>query len=165
MPRIIKKDQIVEDTWVQVGASEPFPEGDILVSLERWQAEQETLQAHAGRVGLCLIGKDNPRELKGLLDQFALIAVEFPKFADGRGYSIARILRDELGYKGELRATGDILRDQLFYLMRCGFDAFAVREDRDIEDALAGLRDFSVVYQAASDYTSPIYRRFGRTGA
>ena len=80
-----------------------------------------------------------------------MVAVDFPKFADGRGYSIAYNLRARLGYTGELRAIGDVLRDQLFYMQRVGFDAFAVREDKNIHDALKGLTDFSEVYQASWD--------------
>ncbi len=78
-----------------------------------------------------------------------LIAVDFPKFTDGRGYSIAYNLRKRLGYTGELRAIGDVLRDQLFYMQRVGFNAFATRPDRSIHDALKGLTDFSEAYQAS----------------
>ena len=83
-------------------------------------------------------------------DQLALIAVRFPKFTDGRGYSIARLLR-RLGWKGELRAVGDVLRDQLFYMTRCGFDAFALRDDQDPQVALTAFSDFTVPYQPAID--------------
>ncbi|MFX7739746.1 DUF934 domain-containing protein, partial [Acinetobacter baumannii] len=86
---------------------------------------------------------ERPEELKGQLDSFKVVAVDFPKFADGRGYSIAYNLRARLGYTGELRAIGDVLRDQLFYMQRVGFDAFAVRADKNIHDAVKGLTDFS----------------------
>ena len=89
----------------------------------------------------------------------AVIAINFPKFVDGRGYSIARILRDQLGYKGELRAIGDVLHDQLFYLKRCGFDSFAISEDTAAEAALSGLTDFSNSYQCAVDQPEPLFRR------
>ena len=158
MRKIIKNRQIVESSLQRVGDEEPLPAGDILIPLSRWLREADTLQ-HDGQIGVWLCGKDNPRELKGHLDKLHLIGIDFPKFADGRGYSIARILRDEMGYKGELRALGDILRDQLFYLARCGFDAFEIREDKDIEDALRAFNDFSVTYQAASDHSLPLYRR------
>jgi uncharacterized protein (DUF934 family) len=90
------------------------------------------------------------------------VAVDFPKFTDGRGYSIAYNLRMRLAYTGELRAIGDVLRDQLFQMQRTGFDAFATRQDRNIHDALKGLTDFSEVYQASVDQKSPLYRRHER---
>ncbi len=165
MQKIIKDRQIVEDRWQRVGAQEALPVGDVIVPWPRWKVEQESLLAHEGKVAIWLTGKDNPRELKEELGRFEMIAIDFPNFNDGRGYSIARILRDELGYMGELRALGDVLRDQIFYLARCGFNAFEVRKDKDLEEALAGLHDFHVMYQAASDRTKPIYRRFGGMGA
>ncbi|MGE5651153.1 MAG: DUF934 domain-containing protein, partial [Bacillota bacterium] len=88
--------------------------------------------------------------------------VDFPKFSDGRGFSIAYNLRVRLGYAGELRAIGDVLRDQMFYMQRVGFNAFATREDRNIHDALKSLSDFSEAYQAAWDKKLPLYRRAER---
>jgi uncharacterized protein (DUF934 family) len=88
--------------------------------------------------------------------------VDFPKFTDGRGYSIAYNLRARLGYTGELRAIGDVLRDQLFYMQRVGFDAFAVRADKNIHDAVKGLTDFSEKYQASWDEKNPLFRRVKR---
>ena len=85
--------------------------------------------------------------------------MNFPKFADGRGYSIARLLRERYAYRGEIRAIGDVLQDQLFFMKRCGIDAYAVRADKDIEAALTGLRDFSEAYQAAVDQPQPLFRR------
>jgi uncharacterized protein (DUF934 family) len=93
-----------------------------------------------------------------------VVAVDFPKFADGRGYSIAYNLRARLGYTGELRAIGDVLRDQLFYMQRVGFDAFAVRADKNIHDALKGLTDFSETYQSSWDQKNPLFRRAKRSG-
>jgi len=93
------------------------------------------------------------------LAHFQVIALNFPSFTDGRHYSSARLLRERYGYKGEIRAIGDVLRDQLFYMRRCGFDAFAIRADRDPVDALEGLKDFSVTYQAAADDERPLFRR------
>ncbi len=90
-----------------------------------------------------------------------MIAIEFPIYRDGRGYSQARILRDRYSYEGELRAVGDVLKDQMFYLHRVGFNAFEVRADRSIEDALKSLKDFSVTYQPAVDNPLPLRRRFG----
>lgn len=88
-----------------------------------------------------------------------LIAVRFPSFTDGRGYSIARLLRERLGFRGELRAVGDIARDQLHYLARCGFDSFELREGEDVATAKAALAAFSDAYQAAVDQPVPLFRR------
>ena len=87
--------------------------------------------------------------------------VNFPQFTDGRGYSIARLLRERYGWRGELRAIGDVLRDQLFYLSRCGFDAFALRDDQDPHAALTAFDDFSEAYQASVERPQPLFRRRG----
>ena len=102
---------------------------------------------------------DDPAKVADRLGAAARVEVNFPRFADGRGYSIARLLRERHGYTGELRAVGDVQRDQLFYLSRCGFDAFLLREGEDAEGALAALRDFSEAYQASVERPQPLYRR------
>jgi uncharacterized protein (DUF934 family) len=111
------------------------------------------------------IGADQrPEELKGELAHFDVVAVDFPKFSDGRGMSIAYNLRQRLGWTGELRAIGDVLRDQLFSMKRVGFNAYATRPDRRIEDALLGLTVFSETYQASVDIKEPLFRRHVRGG-
>ncbi len=105
---------------------------------------------------------DDVRLLAPYIDRLRLVEISFPRFRDGRGYSAARILREEMGYTGELRAIGDVLRDQLFSMQRCGFNAFATRQDRSIEDALKGLTVFSEVYQASVDQDVPLFRRVER---
>jgi uncharacterized protein (DUF934 family) len=110
-------------------------------------------------VGVLLPGEAEPDAIADDLQDLAVIAIQFPVFRDGRGFSLARILRDRLGYQGELRAVGDVLRDQLFFMQRCGFNAFEPRADRCIEQALKGLTDFTVVYQADANEKRPIYRR------
>ena len=104
---------------------------------------------------------DDPAVLAGRLDTLARIEVHFPTVTDGRGYSTARLLRERLGYRGELRAVGDVQRDQLFYLSRVGFDAFLLRDGEDAERALAALRDFSEAYQASVERPQPLFRRRG----
>ena len=93
------------------------------------------------------------------LEHFSVIALDFPAFGDGRSYSHASLLRQRYGYKGDLRAVGDVLQDQLFFMQRCGFDSYAIREDKDIEEALKSLNDFTVRYQAAADGALPIYKQ------
>jgi uncharacterized protein (DUF934 family) len=116
-------------------------------------------------VGVWLGSDAQADVVKDDLARFSLIAVDFPKFTDGRGYSIAYNLRTRLGYNGELRAIGDVLRDQLFYMQRVGFNAFAVRADKDINDALKGLTDFSEKYQTSWDEKTPLFRRVQRQAA
>ena len=168
MRNIIKDRQIVADDWQVIKLAEgettesvALPEGRIIVPLAVWQARREALLAR-GNVGVWLASDERPEALKDDVATLPVIAVDFPKFADGRGYSTAYNLRARLGYTGELRAIGDVLRDQLFYMQRVGFNAFATREDRSIEDALKGLTDFSEAYQASWDQKMPLFRRSQR---
>ena len=110
-------------------------------------------------MGVWLDSDEEAEEIGEDVDNFQVIALNFPAFTDGRSYSNARLLRDRYRYTGELRAIGDVLRDQLFYLHRCGFDAFAIRADKDPYEALEGLKDFSVTYQASTDEPQPLFRR------
>lgn len=170
---IIKGRAVVADDWTVLrlepedssGGQTPdnvvVPEGKVIVPLAVWQAQRESLAARP-QIGVWIASDQRPEVLKGEVDKFAVIAVDFPKFTDGRGYSIAYNLRMRLGYTGELRAIGDVLRDQLFQMQRTGFDAFATRQDRNIHDALKGLTDFSEVYQTSVDQKSPLFRRVER---
>ncbi|MFP5390585.1 MAG: DUF934 domain-containing protein [Gammaproteobacteria bacterium] len=166
--RIIKQREIVSDDWQVLRLDEgvtadavDVPSGKIIVPLSVWKAQKATLSQRSP-LGVWIASDERPEDLKGELDKFAVVAVDFPKFTDGRGYSIAFNLRKRLGYTGELRAIGDVLRDQLFSMQRCGFDAFATRQDRPIEDALKGLTVFSEVYQASVDIDAPLFRRHQR---
>jgi uncharacterized protein (DUF934 family) len=102
---------------------------------------------------------DDPAAFAGQLGGAARVEVNFPKFGDGRGYSIGRLLRERHGYRGELRAVGHITRDLLFYLESCGFDAFELRPGEDPQEALAGFEDFSEAYQASVARPVPLFRR------
>lgn len=168
---IIRNQSITEDDWAVLRLNEndtpegvAVPSGKVIVPLAVWQAQREKLQGRAP-LGVWLGSDERAEALQGDLDRFAVIAVNFPKFADGRGYSIAHQLRVRLGYRGELRAIGDVLRDQMFYMKRVGFDAFQPRADRDIHEALKGLSDFSLSYQASTDQALPLFRRVQRGGA
>jgi uncharacterized protein (DUF934 family) len=163
--QIIKHRVVVDDDWSvlrldegQAADAVAVPEGKIIVPLSVWQAQREALSARPA-IGVWIAPHQHAESLKGDLDRFAVVAVDFPKFSDGRGYSIAFNLRRRLGYQGELRAIGDVLRDQLFQMARLGFDAFATRPDRSIHDALLGLTVFSEVYQASVDQPLPLFRR------
>lgn len=166
---IIKNREVVQDDWqvlkLQEGEtpeSVAIPAGKIIVPLKVWQAQGAALRSR-GDIGVWLASDERPEELKADVAALPVIAVDFPKFADGRGYSIAYNLRARLGFEGELRAIGDVLRDQLFYMQRVGFNAFATRPDRNIHDALKGLSDFSEVYQTSLDRKSPLFRRVERS--
>ena len=102
---------------------------------------------------------DDPARLAGSLAGIGVIAVNFPKFGDGRGFSIARLLRERYGYRGELRAIGEVGRDHLYFMAQCGFDAFELRAGEVPEEALAALRDFSEGYQATAAQPQPLFRR------
>jgi uncharacterized protein (DUF934 family) len=165
---IIKNNAVMADDWSVLRLGENgtpesvlLPPGKIIVPLKVWQAQRVTLQARAA-LGVWLNTDECAEALKDDMEKFAVIAVNFPKFADGRAYSLAHHLRVRLGYRGELRAIGDVLRDQLFYMQRVGFDAFAVRSDKDIHQALKSLSDFSVSYQASADEAQPLFRRVQR---
>jgi uncharacterized protein (DUF934 family) len=167
MAKIILDRAIVEDDWTFLAADQeatPLPAAaKLLVPLKLWQARRDEVLAHAARnqttLGVWIEGHEDPAALADDVGKLALIAVNFPKFADGRGYSAAYLLRTRYGFTKELRAIGDILRDQLFYLKRVGFNAFAVRTDKSIEDALNALNDFSETYQASVDQPVPLFRR------
>lgn len=127
-----------------------FPrDADLLVPLALWRLRRDDLLARAGRTGVVLEAGDDPAALAPDLGRLALVAIRFATFADGRGYSIAWLLRSRHGYRGELRAIGDLGRDQLAFLERCGFDAFVLREGEKVEDALAAFGEVSVAYQPA----------------
>jgi uncharacterized protein (DUF934 family) len=166
--QIIKGREVVADDWSVLrleGEATPetidVPAGKIIVPLAIWLAQKDTLSGRAD-IGVWIPSDQLASGIKDDLDKFGVIAIDFPKFTDGRGYSIAFNLRQRYGYKGELRAIGDVLRDQLFQMHRCGFDAFATRQDRSIVDALKGLSVFSETYQASVDQPLPLFRRHAR---
>jgi uncharacterized protein (DUF934 family) len=161
MPKLIKNNAVIEDNWSLVKEAATvaeLPAGKVIVPLALWHANKAELLAR-GDVGVWLASADSAAVLKDDLTKLPLIAVNFPAFTDGRGYSIARILRDHFKYQGEIRAVGDVLRDQLFYMKRSGFDAFSMRENDKSEQALQSLNDFSNSYQAGADDARPLFNR------
>lgn len=160
MATLIRERRVVRDSWqllesqpcLQVGEDglvPDFPEAaDLIVAPRLWRLRRDDLLARRGRLGLRLEPGDDPAEIAGDLEHFALIAVNFPKFGDGRGYSTARLLRERYAYKGELRAVGQITRDHLYFMEKVGFDAYELRKGEDLAEALVAFEDFSVAYQA-----------------
>lgn len=161
MATLIKERRVVTDNWrlLEADATGVPSEGDVIVPLALWQAQRAQLLARPARLGLRLEPHEDPAAIAGDAGLFGVIAVNFPKFGDGRGYSTARLLRERYGYKGELRAIGDVLRDHLLFMARCGFDAFALRDDQDPREAVAAFDDFSEAYQASADRPWPLFRR------
>jgi len=160
--RVIRRGRVESDLWRIVPeeeAAEPLPGGPIAVPLAGWKERRAELLARREPVGVWLKPEDDPAGLGADVHALSLIAIQFPKFTDGRGYSSAVLLRHRLGYKGELRAFGDVGRDQLLYLRRCGFDAFSLPAHRDPEAALSAFEDFSVRYQGSVDDPLPLFRR------
>lgn len=163
MQQIIKDGALVPESWHLLpkdATLDNLPNSDdIIVPLSLWLEHSHALKARDGGLGVWLDSDEEIEAIQDDLSLFQVIALNFPAFTDGRHYSTARLLRERYAYKGEIRAIGDVLRDQLFYMQRCGFDAFAVRPDRDPQAALAGLKDFSLAYQGAADDSLPLFRR------
>jgi len=151
--------QILEDAWTVFEDGAGWNgEAEAIVPLATALAQPQRLLA-ARPVGIWLSPTDEPAQVVPLLDSIDLIAVQFPKFGDGRGFSTAALLRTRHAWRGELRAIGDVLRDQLFFMKRVGFDSFALRADRSIEEAVASLSDFSDSYQGSVEPALPAFRR------
>ncbi|MGE8143827.1 DUF934 domain-containing protein [Pseudomonas frederiksbergensis] len=143
----------LEDPWTLVREVDAeLPAGRLILPLARWLD-------HPARHGVWLGPDDEVESLQSCFNLLPLIALDFPSFRDGRGYSQAYLLRTRLGWAGELRAIGDVLRDQLSHMRQCGFDSFAVREDKSAEDALKGLAGMSVLYGRSVIEPRPLFRR------
>jgi uncharacterized protein (DUF934 family) len=174
MREIIKDKAIVPDDWTLMRLTEgetpdavDVPAGKQIIPLQVWLLQREALMTRLQQskdLAVWFNSAEQAKDLGADAALFDLLAVDFPKFSDGRGYSIAHNLRARQAYTGELRAIGDVLRDQLFYMQRVGFNAFATREDRSIHDALKGLTDFSEKYQSSWDEKNPLFRREERRG-
>jgi uncharacterized protein (DUF934 family) len=172
MALIIKNREVVEDDWVVITANEqgefPLPEalpsGKIIVPLAYWKDVGAVLGATRGKTELAvwLAANDEPEEAVAAFGAIAFIGVHFPVFRDGRSISNARLLRERHGWTGEIRAIGDVQRDQIGYMARCGIDVFAVRADKNIHDALKAFDELSVHYQGAYDDPRPLFRRVQR---
>lgn len=166
--RIIRDRAIVEDDWIRLDDDAPVPPaGRVIVSLARWRTENAALRARGG-VGVAIPPALDVAELAADLPALALVAIPFAfiqprpeggRTFDGRGYSQARALRERFGFRGEIRATGDVFRDAMYYMQRCGVNAFEPGPGQNLEDALKAFGDFSLGYQGAADDPTPIFRR------
>ena len=166
MPRLIKAEgdacRICEDTWHMIKTPEEMPAaippGALIVSLSLWQ-ERRSQWLERGDTGVVLASDESADALAQDCARLPLIAVDFPALTDGRGFSTGRQLREHYGFTGEMRAVGAIIRDQLFYLRRCGFDAFLLLNQEKLEEALQYIDGFPVSYQGATDERKPLFRR------
>ena len=158
--RLVKGGEIVEDRYVRVLDDAPLPEGGaVLLPAARFLADSAELAGRNAPVGVLWPNNRRVTELAPHLDHVALVALVFPSFRDGRAYSQARLLRERYGFRGELRATGDILQDEFGFLVRAGFDALEVKKDSDAPAFAAALARYSVFYQPAADGRPSAFRR------
>jgi uncharacterized protein (DUF934 family) len=157
--QIIRDRSIVEDDFVAVADASELPTtGKPIVTLAQWTKEGASLLARYPVIGVRVASDKLPNDIPDL-GKLALVAIEFPRFTDGRGYSLARMLRQRHGFTGELRAVGWVLHDQLSYLERCGFTAFELKPGKSLVSALDAFGELTVSYQATVDQPLPIYRR------
>jgi uncharacterized protein (DUF934 family) len=165
MPTLIKDRRPAAESWQRLsrnpdGTLPALPErGTFIVPLALWLERREELLERPGALGVWLDSHEQPEVIAQDVGRFDVIAVNFPKFQDGRGFSIARLLRERFGYQGELRAIGHLTRDHLHYMEGCGFNAFELREGEDPEEALAAFSDFSEAYQSSVKQPLPLFRR------
>jgi len=155
---LIKNGEVVQnDPWTYVSSDQDAPQnGPIIVELERWQSERESLIKRNEPVGLLLRAGQSPVDVADDIHRFSVIALDFPAFKDGRAYSYATRLRDQFGYAGEIRAIGNVLADQFHFMKRCGFDTFDIAKDSDLKLWQQVQSAISVAYQGANDDMVPV---------
>lgn len=160
MSRVIRGRVILEDDWaLAADAPAHSAAGKLIVPLARWRVERTALLAGAAAVGVLLPNTEDVEAVYPLVADRPLIALQFPTFADGRALTQAVLLRNRLGYAGELRALGDVVRDLAFWLARCGFDALVPRPDQDLHACRQALDEIRVAYQPAADAHAPVWVR------
>jgi uncharacterized protein (DUF934 family) len=163
---LVENGRIVEDRYVRILDDAPIPDrAPIIVSADRLLADPHALIRRDGSLGVIWPNDRRVAQLEPWLGHLALIALVFPKFRDGRAYSQARLLRETYGFRGTLRATGDVLRDQFHFLVRAGFDSFEVKKPADAKVFAEVLARYSVYYQQGADGRSPALRRRLQSGA
>ena len=154
---LIKDGKIAKDPWIRVSADAPLPDGEaLLVPYEVWKENRTALLARNSRLGVLLAANQPPQLIAEDLDRLDLVALEFPIFRDGRAYSYARLLRERFGYEKEMRAVGNVLRDQFSFMHRCGFDAYEVRDEKQADAWSQALTEISHIYQPSTDRRRPI---------
>jgi uncharacterized protein (DUF934 family) len=149
---LVKGGKISGDAFVRVADDAEIPaDGAVLISAARFLADADALSRRLGKLGVIWPNNRDVDDLVPYLDRLAAVALVFPTFRDGRAYSQARLLRERYNYRGELRATGQVLRDQFVFMLRAGFDAFEVKKDGDAEAFVSTVKRYSVFYQPTGD--------------
>ena len=159
--QIIKDRNISNDDWViarEIDDAAFVPKDNTIFPFSYWQLNSGDLLKQNTSHAIWIDGDIETEQLSSHLNHLSIIALDFPAFKDGRSYTHARILRDRYNFEGELRAIGNVLRDQMFFMLRCGINCFEVTEGKNAEDALKSFNDFTVRYQAAADDAVPIYK-------
>jgi len=157
---LVKAGHIVADCYVRIADGAPVPDGvPVIVAANRFLADAPELAHRDGPIGVSWPNDRKVAELAPWLDNLSLVALLFPKFRDGRAYSQARLLRERYGFRCELRATGDVLRDQFQFLVRAGFDSFEVKKPADARVFAEAAARYSVFYQPSADGRLPALRR------
>ena len=166
MPKLIRNRAVENDLWTVLKEA-TGPEvlkvvlnKNFIVPIRFWEIYKSEIEEYSGQIAIWLDSDEMASDIEAELHNFPLIALNFPVFSDGRSYTNARELRGHLNYQGEIRAIGDVLRDQLFYMSRCGFNTFAIRHDQDPNACIQALSDFSTGYQACTVEAEPLFRRF-----
>ena len=165
MQNLIKSGKVIQDRWTLLqDASGPeilqaAPEKNFIVPSNFWKLYASEIEAHLGNITIWLDSHEFVDEIDTDLNDLPMIALNFPIFSDGRPYTTARELREVLNYRGEIRAIGDVLRDQLFYMAQCGFDSYLIRHDQDPEACIKAFDDFQASYQGNVLTPDPLFNR------
>ena len=153
---LLKDGKLVEDTWAHLSDGAVVPDtGAVVVSLDRWQRDRDALVSRTDSIGVRLSADQSPELIKSDIGELALVELEFPAFTNGRAYSYARLLH-RYGFTGEIRAVGNVLRDQYWNMLRCGFNALEIKAGETEADWLGTVSNFTAPYQVAHDAAQPV---------
>ena len=165
MQNLIKNGEVINDDWRILDKSSGLDalntstKKSVIVPLNFWKLYRSEARAYSGHIAIWLDSDELISDIKHQIGEFSVIALNFPVFSDGRSYTNARELRQSLNFEGEIRAIGDVLRDQIFYMSRCGFNSFQLRSDQDPHACIDALQDFQESYQSTSENQNPLFRR------
>lgn len=163
MPKLTKTGEVMPDNWQALPKdaildAEQLALGNWLIPIKLYNGNRALFDTKTN-VSVWLDSDDEVTEVADIVNRLPVIGVNFPVFTDGRGFSIGRTIRERYQFAGELRAIGNFMQDQLFYLKRCGFDAFVVNDEANVDSMAQSMKDFSDFYQAAVDQPTPLFRR------
>lgn len=165
MQKLINTEAVIDNHWTVMKVAtgpeilQAVPGKNFIVPVSFWKLYRQELDEYSGNIAIWLDSNEQVEQIGDELHSFPLIALNFPVFSDGRSYTNARELRQRYGFKGEVRAIGDVLRDQLYYMAQCGFDTFELRHDQDPALCLDAFSDFNTGYQSTIVQPTPLFRR------